>query len=339
MNFSKVTGYIRIPTCLLLLITSTSWGQTLKIATLAPEGSAWTDALRTIDSRLRTATNGTVQFKIYAGGIQGDEPVVLRKIRIGQLHGGGFAGPSMSQILPDVLALQMPFLFNEYREIDYVLKETEAHFQRRYGERGYVHLGWTDVGFVHLFSHQPIQDLEALKAHTVWRLEGEPITEILFRLGDIRSIPLTIPDVLMGLQTNLVDVVYASPAAAIVLQWHTRVSHINELPINYSPGALLVAQKAFNKLKPDHQILLRAIAREEMQTLTIQMRKDNRSALEVLQKSGLQLHTSSQEDLASFNPLIEGTEKELVGGILPLDIHQLIRSLLSDFRSVPQPSQ
>ena len=64
-----------------------------------------------------------------AGGIQGDEPVVIRKMRIGQLHGGGFAGPSMSQILPDILALQLPFLFRDYNEVDFVLGRFDGAFR------------------------------------------------------------------------------------------------------------------------------------------------------------------------------------------------------------------
>ena len=58
--------------------------QTLKIATRAPEGSGWTEALHRINKRIKKATNDSVQLKVYAaGGIQGDEPVVIRKMRIG----------------------------------------------------------------------------------------------------------------------------------------------------------------------------------------------------------------------------------------------------------------
>lgn len=316
------------------LTASTLCAQTLKIATLAPEGSGWTKALQRIDKRIRDATSDSVRLKVYSGGIQGDEGVVLRKMRIGQLHGGGFAGPSMSQILPDILALQLPFLFRNYGEIDFVLENTKIDFMNRYSQRGYVHLGWADIGFVHLLSQEPISNLDDIKSYSVWRLEGEPITEILFRLGNIQSIPLTIPDVLLGLQTNLVNVAYASPAAAIVLQWFTRVSYINELPINFAIGAFILSQRAFDTLSPSHKKILRSISEEEMRNLSLQMRRENKEALAVLEANGVQLNMVSDADVKTFRSLVEKTVEELKSGPLPESMHGRVQALLSQYRDL-----
>ena len=314
------------------LIAEPLCAQTLKIATLAPEGSGWTEALHRIDRRIRAATADSVQLKIYAGGIQGDERVVLRKMRIGQLHGGGFAGPSMSQILPDILALQLPFLFGDYREVDYVLDNTKADFSNRYKQKGFVFLGWADIGFVHLLSQVPISNLDDIKSYPVWRLEGEPITEILFRLGNVRSIPLTIPDVLLGLQTDLVKVVYSSPAAAIVLQWFTRVSYINEQPINFALGAFLLSERAFSTLSQTHRDALRQISEEEMRALTMEMRQENSEALTVLQNNGVQLNNVSPSDLDSFKELVKQTIEELIEGPMPPELHDRVQGLLAQYR-------
>ena len=310
--------------------------QMLKIATLAPEGSGWTEALHRIDQRIRKATNDSVQLKVYAGGIQGDEPVVLRKMRIGQLHGGGFAGPSMSQILPDILALQLPFLFRDYNEVDFVLENTKTLFSKRYRQRGYINLGWADIGFVHLLSQVPISTLEDIQSHPVWRLEGEPITEILFRLGNVYSAPLTIPDVLLGLQTDLVSVVYASPAAAIVLQWFSRVSFINELPINFALGAFLLSDRAYNSIPEAYRQTLRAISEEEMRALSLEMRRENVEALSVLQSNGVQINKVSALDLNTFEKLVRETIKELLKGPMPPDTHSQVQTLLEKFREEKQ---
>lgn len=306
--------------------------QTLKIATLAPEGSGWTEALHRIDQRIRKATNDSVRLKVYAGGVQGDEPVVLRKIRIGQLHGGGFAGPSMSKILPDILALQLPFLFRDYNEVDFVLKNTKELFSKRYRQRGYVNLGWADIGFVHLLSQAPISTLEEIQSHPVWRLEGEPITEILFRLGNVYSAPLTIPDVLLGLQTDLVSVVYASPAAAIILQWFSRVSYINELPINFALGVFLLSDRAYNSIPEAYRQTLRAISEEEMRALSLEMRRENVEALSVLQSNGVQINKVSALDINTFEELVKETVEELLKGPMPPDTHSQVQALLEQFR-------
>ena len=106
----------------------------LKIATLAPESSNWVKSLRNIDREVREATDDRVGLKIYPGGVQGDEKVVLRKIRIGQLHGGGFGGQGISQIFPDLLALEMPFLFNDYGEIEHVLGAMDDFYRQGYAK-------------------------------------------------------------------------------------------------------------------------------------------------------------------------------------------------------------
>jgi TRAP-type C4-dicarboxylate transport system substrate-binding protein len=76
-------------------------GVLLKIATLAPEGSTWMKLMHEFDERVRQATGGEVGFKFYPGGVQGDERLVLKKIRSGQLHGGGFTGNGLGVIAPD----------------------------------------------------------------------------------------------------------------------------------------------------------------------------------------------------------------------------------------------
>ena len=192
-------------------LTGLAHGQTLKIATLAPDGSGWINTLRDIDNEVRERTDNKVRLKIYPGGVQGNEDVMIRKIRVGQLHGGGFGGTGTSAIFPDVLALEMPFLFEDYDEIEHVLAQTQGYYRRGYSEKGYVLLGWFDIGFVYLFSQKPIAGVEDIRGLKVWRLQGEPVSEVLFAKIGVTSVPLSIPDVLLGLQTDLVEVVYTSP--------------------------------------------------------------------------------------------------------------------------------
>ena len=309
----------------------------LKIATLAPEGSSWVKTVRSIDIAIRDATEGRVGFKIYPGGVQGDEKVVLRKIRIGQLHGGGFAGLGISQIFPDVLALEMPFLFNSYAEVDYVLDQMDKFYQIGYKESGYEFLGWADIGFVHILSKQPVKSVGDIRSLKVWQLADEPITEVLFRLAKVQSVPLSIPDVLLGLQTSLIDVVYASPSAAIVLQWFTRVKHVTDLPINYTLGALLIQKKAFDKIPSADQERLRKIAKEHMAQLGHQIRKENQEAMEVLQANGLSIVHSGPIEIATFRDLVSSAQTELVGTAFSNDAHKQIQHHLAQFRKTPSP--
>lgn len=310
----------------------------LKLATLAPEGSNWVSVMRAIDREIRAQTEGEVGFKIYPGGVQGDEIVILRKVRIGQLHGGGFGALGTSQIFPDIRALEIPFLFNSYQEIDYVLEQMETFYQQGYEKNGYVLLGWADIGFVHILSKQPLAGLQDIKGLKVWRLENEPITAVLFHNADVTSVPLTIPDVLLGLQTNLIDVAYASPAAAIVLQWFSRVKYLTELPINYTLGTLLVSKKAFYRLPAPHQETLRQIARKHMLQQITQSRQENTEALQVMRDQGIEFVSMPATEVQAFKTLVDESVPELVGKALSQQSYDQIKSHLRNFRQqLPPP--
>ena len=253
-------------------------------------------------------------------------------MRIGQLHGGNFGGQGVSQTLPDVLALQMPFLFDSYAEVDYVLEKMDAFYRQGYEERGYVFLGWADIGFVHILSQQPVATVEDMRAQKVWQLPDEPLTSVLFRLAGVTSVPLNIPDVLLGLQTNLIDVVYASPSATIVLQWFTRAKYVTQLPINYTLGALLIDKRTFAKIPAADREHIHRIARQHMAALNQRNRRENDEAMTVLQANGLSLVEVNPKDVETFEGLVASAEAELVGRAFSREAHEQIAQHLQDFR-------
>lgn len=304
----------------------------LKVATIAPDGSGWMKALRAVDVELRQRTEGAVGLKLYPGGVQGDEDVMLRKMRIGQLHGGSFGGGAVSDMVADVLALEMPFLFDSYEEVDYVVGQMDEFYRQRFTDEGYVLLGWADIGFVHVMSQSPVRGAPDIRGMKVWRLEDEPITEVLFKRAGVTSIPLSIPDVLLGLQTNLVEVVYASPVAAIVLQWFTRVKYVTALPINYTIGVFALQKKAFDRLEPGHQEILLEITRRHFAVANLQSRDDNQEALAVMLTQGIEQVLPLESEVASFQDLVKESTPELVGDAFSHEAHDLVTQHLRTFR-------
>ena len=140
----------------------------IKFATLAPEGSTWMKPMHAIDDELRLRTDMRLGFKFYPGGVQGDEKDVLRKIRNGQLHGGGFTGNGIGSLVSDVRVLELPFMFENHEELDHLRAATDEHFFQLFDEAGYLNLGWVDVGFIYLFSKNPLRSPEDLGSTKLW---------------------------------------------------------------------------------------------------------------------------------------------------------------------------
>jgi TRAP-type C4-dicarboxylate transport system substrate-binding protein len=290
--------------------------------------------MRQLDNELYERSGGKLGFRIYAGGVSGDEKDVLRKIRVGQLHAAGFTGVGMGEILPEIRVLDLPFLFFNYEEVDHVLTKMKDTFEDRFLERGFVLLGWAEVGFVHFFSKKPIQTQKDLKARKLWVWQDDPLALAYFRALGVSPTPLAVTDVLTSLQTDLIDTVYTSPLGVIALQWHTKVSHMSALPMADAAGAVLVSKRVFDRLPSRHQKLLKELTPQYMRRLVLQTRADNARSVEVLRQRGLKVvPPPSPEKLKGFLATGREAQELLVGKLFSRKLLDAVRQTLEDFRS------
>ena len=259
----------------------------IKFATLAPEGSLWMKAMREIDDAVRERTENRVGFKFYPGGVQGDEKDVLRKIRNGQLHSGGFTGFGLGAVAPEVRVMELPFLFETLSELEHVRAQTNGYFEEAFDAKGYLLLGWVDVGFIYLFSNSEIRTPDDLQSIKMWIWSGDPLAEMFFKAFSISPVPLSAPDVLTSLQTGIINAVYASPLACIALQWFTRVDYMTDVPITHALGGVLVSKKALRKMAPADVEVLIEVARPVLRALTKNTRIQNTESFDELRKEGV----------------------------------------------------
>lgn len=310
-------------------------GQTkIRFATVAPEGSTWMKVMKEYAKAVEDATNNEIEFKIYPGQVAGDEKDVLRKIRIGQLDSGGFTGVGLGEILPEVRIMDAPFLFKSYEEVDYVADQFFDYFSKKFEEKGFILLGWAEVGFVYVFTNKPINVIEDMNGVKMWMWEGDPIAEATFKAFNISAIPLSITDVLTSLQTNLINGVYISPYACTVVQWHTRVKYMLDLPLADSNGAVLISKKKFNKLSDSQKEALRRLSKEYFGQLTQLSRKDNAESLELLKETGISF--TSIDDKNKIDSFFESGKKarrDLIGKLYDEDFLFKVEGLLDKYRA------
>jgi len=335
MNTSKGTLFFTI---LLLpsIICSPLVAQeiAIKFATLAPEGSTWMKVMQEWNKELLEKSGGKLRFRIYSGGISGDEKDVLRKIRLGQLQAGGFTGVGLGEIAAQVRILDTPFLFQNVEEVDYIYNTFEKEWEDAFKKSGYVLLGWTEVGFVYFFTAKPIQGLMELKGIKMWIWEGDPIAEALFKSLDLSPIPLSITDVMTSLQTGLIDGVYCSPLAAIALQWFTRTKFMYDFHLANASGAVLISKPFLDKMPKDLQTLLLTTGKQHLNRLTQLSRKENKGAIETLKKNGIKLISLNfTQEVEDYKAMGEKARRLLVGKLYSEDLLDKIENALKQFRT------
>ncbi len=318
----------------LMVIAGPAVSIELKIATLSPEGSPWMQKMRQGAETIAVKTANRVRFKFYPGGIMGNDRAVLRKIRIGQLHGGALTGGSLSKVFSDSQVYSLPLKFRSLAEIDYVRKRMDQMLLDGYEKGGFVTFGLAEGGFAYVMSKTPVRRIDELRNQKVWIPDYDlTISEAMNTFG-IKPIPLPIVDVRVSLQTGLIDTVTVSPIGAIILQWHTQVKYITEMPLVYVFGILAVDRKAFAKISPEDQKIVRQIMGRTWQEINQQNRTDNIEALKVLNKMGIEFVKPAADDENDWFAVAAGVTQRLVdSGVVSKKIVNILDSNLKAYRS------
>ena len=302
-----------------LLTTAASAATTIKIATVAPDGTAWMRELRAAAESIKTKTADRVEIKFYPGGVMGDEPAVLRKMKIGQLQGGAFTGGEISAVVKDAQIYSLPFLFKTPDEVDKVRADIDPLLKKSFQQAGFEVLGISGGGFAYLMSVKEIKNKDDLKAAKVWVPQGDHVAEAGFKAGGVTPIPLPLADVYTSLQTGLIDTAANTPSGAIAFQWHTKIKYMVDLPLTYVVGILVVDKKVFDGLSAEDQKTVSDELGSAFQKLEKINRDDNAQARDALQKQGITIFKPGADEVGQWESIGAAARKQLMadGEITP----------------------
>lgn len=275
--------------------------QTLRLATLAPDGSPWMRELRAAAEQVKAETGGRVEIRYFPGGVMGNDQAVLRRIRQGgQLQGGVLTSSELSLVYPDAPVYTLPFMFANWAEIDRVRPKVDPLLAAGFAQRGFHMLGASGVGFAYLMSAKPMAGVEDVRRAKLWVPQNDAVAEMTFREGGASPIPLPIGDVFTSLQTGMVDMVANTPAGTVALQWHGRLKTLYDLPLVYVVGFIVVDQRAWSRIAPADQAIVDRIFKTASARVDQTIRRDDVAALEAMKKQGLTVVTPTPADAEYF---------------------------------------
>jgi TRAP-type transport system periplasmic protein len=304
-----------------------------KIATLAPAGSVWIEQFDNFAKDVSTRTDGEVGFRVYPGGVMGDDQAMYRKMRVGQLHGGGFTMTGIAAVVPDFRVLAIPFLFDSYAEVDYVTHGLLPVFREKFHDKGLEFIAMTEVGFIYAMSTRPVATFEQLKDSKNWSPSGDPVTETYLSTLGISPVQLSIPDVLSSLQSGLVETVYNSFYGSIVLQWFTKARYIADFPYGYAYGVFALDGTKFAKLPESYRQAIRSAAESHFPVLLQKTRESNDESRRVLAERGAEFLKIDPETIRILRAKSDEAVRLLVPGSLSRQIYDQAVGLRNEFRS------
>ena len=279
---------------------SVSAQQVLRFATLAPDGSPWMREMRAAAAEVEKQTNGRVKVRFFPGGVMGNDVVVLRKIRLGQLHGAVLTSSELSTVNPDAPIYSLPFTFSNWDQVDRARKEVDPLLASGFEQNGMYMLGASGVGFAYLMSTRPIKTREDLRSGKLWTPNNDMIAERTFTKGGVTPIPLPIGDVFTSLQTGMIDTVANTPSGAVALQWHGKIRHIMDLPLSYVVAYVVVDLRAWQRIPAADRTIVGKIFKSASARVDSGIRKDDEDAMAAMVKQGLLLTKPSAEEEKYF---------------------------------------
>jgi TRAP-type C4-dicarboxylate transport system substrate-binding protein len=289
--------------------------------------------MRDIAAAWKEASGGKINVRLYAGGVAGDEPDMVRKMRVGQLHAAALTGAGLATIAPEIQALQMPMMLRSYAELDYVRDRLAPQLEAMLAARGFKVLHWGDAGWVHFFTQQPVvrpEDLQPLKLFT-WA--GDTTYIEAWKDAGYNPIPLAATEIHTGLQSGLINAFATTPLAALSFQWFGQARHMTDLKWAPLVGALVVTMEKWQELSAALQPRLLEAAREAGGRLLGEGRKLNDEAVEMMQRYGLVIHSVPPEIVVHWEQRARAVYPTLVGKVVPTTMVAEVERLRNAYRT------
>ena len=304
-----------------------------RIATLAPEGSTWMKILGRGAEEVSKATGSRVSIKYYAGGVQGDEKDVVAKMQLGQLDGGAMTSIGLSMIDESIRVIELPMLFKSVEELDYVRKKMWPVFQARFLKKGYYLSEPGDVGFLFFYSAEPVKSIADLGKAKVWLWGEDKIVKAMFKRMSVNGVPMGVPDVLPALNTGRINATYASPLAAVALQWYTKAKYATSMPMAYGIAGTLVRKASWDKLSAEDQKATEKTFRIQAQKLKKAVRSDNERAAKAISRAGVKTIDTPAAMATEFDKHAQGVWQEMVGKVYSKEDLALVLKYRAEFRA------
>ena len=306
---------------------------TVKLATLVPEGSVWDKALRDMGAEWATATQGRVTLRVYPGGVAGDEPDVVRKMRIGQLQAAAITTAGLASIDPSFNIFNVPMFFTSYPELYATLEKLEPVLRQRLEAKGFVLLSWGHGGWVYFFTKAPINSVDGLKKTKMFTWAGDDNVVATWKSKGFNPVPLSATDIMTGLQTGMIDAYPTTPLVGLTLQWYRQTPNMIGMGMAPLVGGLVMTKAAYAKLPESDRLKVQAACDRMEKKLEVEVPRQDTTAVAEMQKRGLKVNPVPPAEAAHFREVAEQFASSLAGVRIPPDVLSLARKERDAFRA------
>jgi len=305
---------------------------TIKIGSIAPARSPWDKALKHISREWKKISKGKVNLKIFSGGIAGSERAMIKKIKIGTIHGALFSNVGLSSIYPDFYVLNIPLMLKSDKEFEFVIKGLKPVFEKNIEKKGYKIIIWSMAGWIRFFTQTPVYRPSQLKKQKLFFTTGNPIVEESWKNAGFNTVPIELKDLMMALQSKMVNAFFMPPLVAASGQYFALAPNMMSVKVAPVYGAVVISKKKWDIIPEKYKRQLINSAQDIALALDGQTKILEKQALKTMRKHGLKLNEITDKDMSLWNKESMNNVKYLKGKLFSEDVYNLTNSLIEKFR-------
>ncbi len=319
-------------TLIFLLLVSTIFSRPIiiKLATVAPEGTEYYNLLFEMGQRWQQETNGQIQLRIYPNGVVGGERDTIRKMRVGQIQASAMSSIGLAELTDQIQAFTLPMGFKNYDEIDRVKNVMFGDISEGLSQSGFKLLFLVDIGWVYWFSTEEISVPQDLMDAKIYTTGGDYVTVELFKKFGFNAIPVSETDILTSLQTGMINSMQTVPILSLSSGWSALMPNMLDLKWGAFVGAVIVDERVWKKIKPEHQKIMMDIAQDIGKKYQKSGREMEKKAIDVMQQYGMKIKKPSDEEIAIWNDFKDEITPDVIDTYLTNEIYEKVTSAINE---------
>lgn len=296
----------------------------IRLATLAPDNSPWTGALRSMGATWEKTTDRRVRLTVYAGTIPSESSAIAR-MAVDGLQAATLMVAGLSEIDEAFSIFGVPFFFESDAELAHVQQKLTPLIQERLRAKRYHLLNWGNAGWVQLFSKTPIRTLADVKQAKLYTTEGSPKTVQWYTANGFHAVPLAAGEIpkQLKLPSGAINAAPMPPVYAVALQIFRDAPHMLDIRLAPLVGATVMTDAAWNKISADDRAKLLAAASVMEQQVNAQAPALDAKSVSAMTAAGLQIARLDAKVAAEFRAAAELLAATQRGGMIPADVYDL----------------
>ena len=303
----------------------------IQLGSILPANSVWDKSLKRMAAEWQRETAGRVRLRVLAGSVK-DEGALARRLRAGRPQAAVFGLPGEIDEAFNVLSI--PFFFESDAEVFHVVEKLAPTFERVLADKGLVLLNWGHAGWAHFFTASQVRTLDDLKRTKLYTTAGDEKMLQWYKENEFDAEPLAVTDVLLGLNTGLINAHPSPPYVALLFQWYDKTPFMLDVPLAPVLGITVVSERTWNRISAEDQQTLRASAKRLERDLLREVPAQERESIEEMKKRGLTVVELDDTATASLRRVADEMTTSWRGEMIPAEVYDLALRERNNFRAL-----